>query len=99
MLYFPVAHGVCVYLNPSTHAEVIDREVYIPSGFKISFLQAKAQKAKSKWKKTSVKCFADSTYSICFISRFEFQLVRPKIKFSSTYFGEVVIKLKKIKQF
>ena len=85
LLYFHVAYGVRVYLNPSIHAEVIDRKVYTPSGVKISLLHAKA----------SVKSFADSTYSICFLSRFEFRLVRPKIKFSSTYFGEVVIKLKK----
>ena len=42
-------------------------------------------------KKTSVKSFADSAYSICFVSLFEFQLVHPKIKFSSTCFGEYKI--------
>ena len=43
--------------------------------------------------------FADSTYSICFLSWFDFRLVLPKSKFSSTYFGEVVINLRKMKQF
>ena len=38
--------------------------------------------------------FADSAHSICFLSRFGFRSVRPKIKISSKYFGEVVIKLK-----
>ena len=42
-------------------------------------------------KKTSVKSFADSAYSICFVSLFEFRLVHPKIKFSSTCFGEYKI--------
>ena len=47
-------------------------------------------------KKTSVKSFADSAYSICFGSLFEFRLVHPKIKFSSTCFGEYKpLKLKK----
>ena len=35
-----------------------------------------------------MKRFADSAYSICFLSLFEFGLVHPKIKFSSTCFGE-----------
>ena len=48
LLYFHVAYGVRVYLNPSIHAEVIDREVYTLNGVKISLLQAKAQKAKCK---------------------------------------------------
>ena len=43
--------------------------------------------------------FADSAYSICFLSRFGFRFVRPKIKISSKYFGEVVIKLKHKKSF
>ena len=42
-------------------------------------------------KKTSVKSFADSAYSICFLSLFEFWLVHPKIKVSSTCFGEYKI--------
>ena len=80
-----------MYLNPSIHTEVIDREVYTPSGVKISLLKAKAQKAKRKEKKTSVKRFADSAYSICFLSLSDFRLVHPKIKFSSTCFGEYKI--------
>ena len=68
------------------HTEVIDREVCRPSGvkIKISLLQAKA---KCKYKKTSVKSLVGSAYSICFLSRFEFRLVHPKIKFSSICFG------------
>ena len=79
-------HGVRVYLNPSIHTEVIDREVCTPSGvkIKISLLQAKAT---CKKKKTRVKSLAGSAYSVCFLSRFEFRLVHPKIKFSSRYFG------------
>ena len=46
-------------------------------------------------KKTSVKSFADSAYSICFLSLFEFRLVHPKIKFSSTCFGNIKYKTKK----
>ena len=49
------------------------------------------QKAKCNEKKTSVKRFADSAYSICFLYLFEFRLVHPKIKFSSTCFGEYKI--------
>ena len=48
LLYPHVAYGVRVYLNPSIHTEVIDKEVYTLSGVKISLLQAKAQKAKCK---------------------------------------------------
>ena len=48
LLYLHVAYGVRVYLNPSFHTEVIDKEVYTLSGVKISLLQAKAQKAKCK---------------------------------------------------
>ena len=48
LLYLHVTHGVRVYLNPSIHTEVIDREVYTPSGVKISLLKAKAQEAKRK---------------------------------------------------
>ena len=48
LLYLHVAYGVRVFLNPSIHTEVIDKEVYTPSGVKISLLQAKAQKAKCK---------------------------------------------------
>ena len=70
LLYLHVAYGVRVFLNPSIHSEVIDKEVYTPSGVKISLLQAKAQKAKCKYKKTSVKSFADTAYSICFLSLF-----------------------------
>ena len=36
LLYLHVAYGVRVYLNHSIHTEVIDREVYTPSGVKIS---------------------------------------------------------------
>ena len=79
-----------MYLNPSIHTEVIDREVYTLSEFKISLLKAKAQKAKCNEKKTSVS-FADSAYSICFLSLFECRLVYPKTKFSSTCFGEYKI--------
>ena len=57
---------------------MIDREVYTPSGVKISLLQVKAQKAKCKLKKTLVKSFADSAYFICFLSLLEFRLVQPK---------------------
>ena len=42
LLYFHVANGVRVYLSPLIHTEVSDREVYTPSGAKISLLQAKA---------------------------------------------------------
>ena len=71
LFYLHVAYGVrVVFLNPSIHTEVIDKEVYTPSGVKISLLQAKAQKAKCKYKKTSVKSFADPAYSICFLSLF-----------------------------
>ena len=80
-----------MYLNPSIHTEVIDREVYTPSGVKISLLKAKAQKAKSKIKENSVKSFADSAYSICFLSLSEFRFEHPKTKFSSTCFGEYKI--------
>jgi len=48
LLYFHVVCGVHVYPNPSIRAAVIEREVYTPSGFEISLLQAKAQKAKCK---------------------------------------------------
>ena len=48
LLYLHVAYGVRVYLNPSIHTEVIDKDVYTLSGVKISLLQAKAQKAKCK---------------------------------------------------
>ena len=48
LLYLHAAYGVSVYLNPSIHTEEIDREVYTPSGVKISLLQAKAQEANCK---------------------------------------------------
>ena len=44
-----------------------------------------------------MKSFADSAYSICFLSLFEFRLVLPKIKFSSTCFGNIKYKNNKKK--
>ena len=65
LLYLHVAFGELVYLNPSIQTEVIDREAYTPSGVRLVYYKQRLRV--NKRIKTSVKSFADSAYSICFL--------------------------------